>query len=474
MKGFFKTLSLAPRSIRHKLTVAFALMSVIPMLVSGYLIIYYVFPVLKTLGGISLLFAFTILLMVSGFYLAKKIIYPVIEISAHAKGVAEGKLDEELEIGGEDEIGELSGSLNQLSSTLRQNMSELHSYGEKIKQINMEINKKVFALSGLLQISNLITTTCNLDEILQLIVEKVSQLEGQGPTFLMLLDEKSRELTMRVQANMEAEEAGQIRIKIGQGLLGKVFSTSRPLVKDRQKRLEIIDKDLKKILSTRNIAVLPITCSGKVIGILGAGNNIEPFLFSDDEIELIGVFTKQVAVAIENDILLRKAEELSVKDELTGLYNESYIRSRLDEEIKRAVSYQRPCSFIIFEIDNFKQYRDALGAIVAEKTLKKIAQTLKVSTTDIDKVARFSDHQFAVILPEKNKRQCLNLAENISREIERFALQQKQAEPSATLTFSVGISATPIDGTTSVELINKALSYIEKAKGEGTNKIVIS
>lgn len=474
MKNFFKTLSLAPRGIKHKLTVAFALMSVIPMLVCGYLIIYYIFPIMKDFGDISLVFVITIFLVLLGFYLAKKIIYPVVDISAHVKGIAEGKLDKELKLTEEDEIGELSGSLNQLSATLKENMSRLHSYGEKIKQINMEINRKVFALSSLLQINNLITTTCSLDEVLQLIVERVSQLETQGPTFLMLLDEESRQLSMRVQKNMESEQIRQIRIKIGQGLLGKVLSTNCPLIIDAQKRLHAIDKDLKKILPTKNIAVLPVTSSGKVIGILGTGNNIETFLFSDDEIELIGVFTKQVTVAVENDILLRKTEELNVRDELTGLYNESYIRSRLDEEIKRAVSYQRPCSFIIFEIGNFKQYRDALGAIVAERALKKIAQTLKVSTTDIDKVARFSDHQFAVILPEKNKRQCLKLAENIKKEIERFALQQKQAEPSIALIFSVGISATPIDGITSVELINRALSYIEKAKGEGTNKIVTS
>ncbi len=474
MKGLFKSLSLAPRSIRHKLTVAFALMSVIPMLVCGYLLIYYVFPILKTLGGISLLFTFTILLMVSGFYLAKKIIYPVIEISLHAKGIVVGRLGKELDITGEDEISQLGGSLNQLSARLKENMGELHSYGEKIKQINMEINKKVFALSSLLQISNLITTTCNLDEVLQLVAEKLSQLEAQGPTFLMLLEKESRQLSMRVQTNMQSEEARQIRIKIGQGLLGKVFSTTRPLIVDTQRK-SAVDKELQKILPTRNIAVLPITSSGKVIGILGTGNNIEPFFFSDDEIELIGVFTKQIAVAIENDTLLRKAEELNTRDELTGLYNESYIRSRLDEEIKRAVSYQRPCSFIILEINNFRQYRDTLGEIVAERTLKKIAQTLKVGTTEIDKVARFSDHQFAVILPEKNKRQCLNLAENITKEIERFALQQKQDEPSAVvLTFNAGISATPIDGLTSVELINRALSYIAKAKGEGTNKIVMS
>jgi len=473
MAQFLKTLSLAPRSIKRKLTIAFLIMSVIPTLVFGYLISYYLLPTVKGAWQIYLVVAIVLTLMLLGFYLAKKIIYPIAEIAAHAKGIAEGRLEQRLDIEGEDEIGELSGSLNRLSRRLKENMGELHSYGEKIKQINMEINKKVFALSALLQIGNLITAACNLDEVFQLVVSKLSQMEPEGKAFLMLFEEDKGQLRMRAGANIEDEVREPIKIKGGQGSLGQVLASGRHLVIDTQKkRPKVIDKDLAAILRTKNIAVLPVTSSGKVIGILGIGNNIENFLFVDDEIELFGVFAKQAAVAIENDLLLRKTKELSVRDELTGLYNENYLRGRLDEEIKRAISYQRPCSFIIFEVDSFKRCRDLLGEIDTEKSLKKIAQILKESTTEIDKVARFSDHQFAVIFPEKNKSHAFNLAENIRKEIERFGLKQQRAQGrSFALTLSAGISATPIDGETSVELINKALYYTEKAKDAGANRV---
>lgn len=472
MREFFKALSLAPRGIRHKLSVAFALMAVIPMLVCGYLIFYYIFPTVESFRDVSLIFAITIILVLMGFYLAKKIIYPIIEITAHAKGIVEGRLGQELEVRGEDEIGELSGSLNRLSTRLKENMSELYSYGEKIKQINMEINKKVFALSGLLQIGNLITTTTDLDEIFNLIAEKLSQLQAGGRAFLMFLDERTSELSLRTEKNMQAEIIRDIKIKIGQGPLGKVFSSGSPLVIDAQKRPKIVDANLKELLQTKNMVLLPITSSGKIIGILGTGNDREGFLFSDDEIELIGVFTKQVGVAVENNTLMRKTEELSVRDELTGLYNEKFIRTRLDEEIKRAVSYQRPCSLVIFEIDNFEQYHELLGEIAVETVLKKIARTLKENIADIDKAARFSDRQFALLLPEKNKRDCLTLAENIRKEIHTHGLTQDNLKPSISL--SGGLSATPIDGTSAAELIDMALGCVEKAKREGQNKIVAS
>lgn len=474
MGTIFKSLSLAPKSVRSKLVVAFALMSLLPMFVFGYIIAYYVLPHVDTFAEVYLIFVITILVMLLGFYLAKRIIYPIVEITAHAKGIAEGKLTEDLIVKQEDEIGELSGSLNRLSAKLKENMSDLHSYGEKIKQINMEINKKVFALSGLLQIGNLITTTAPLSEVFNLIVGKLAQLEDGGAAFLMFLDGPSGELIMRAKSNMADDQREEIKIKIGQGALGKVFSNNISLIIDAQRSPKAIDPNLEQILPTKNIAVLPIAASGRTIGILGTGNNTEGFVFTNDALELVGVFAKQVAVAVENDILISKTEALAVRDELTGLYNENYIRGRLDEEIKRAISYQRPCSFIIFEIDNFEQCGDVLGARVAEKILKRTAQTLKMSITDIDKAARFANHQFALLLPEKNKSQAKDLAENIRKEIEGYSLEEEAFKGSVSVTLSAGISATPVDGTTSVELINKVRYLIEKAKSAGKNRVISS
>ena len=89
-------------------------------------------------------------------------------------------------------------------------------------------------------------------------------------------------------------------------------------------------------------------------GILAVGNKIEDFIFKEDEQELLKVFAKQAAIAVENDLLITRARDLAVKDDLTGLYNQKYIHTRLDEEIKRACMYQRPCGYLLIDMDNFK------------------------------------------------------------------------------------------------------------------------
>ncbi|MFC1631601.1 diguanylate cyclase domain-containing protein [Candidatus Omnitrophota bacterium] len=464
MSQILKSLSLTPRGVRYKLIVAFALMSLIPIFVFGYVVAYYVVPRIDTFWEVYLIFIVTIVLMFLGFYLARKVIYPIVEITAQAKEIAAGRFTKELAGSEEDEIGQLRGSLNMLSSKLKSNMSELNSYGEKIRQINMEINKKMFALSGLLQIGNLITAAGSLDEILSLIVTKLAQLEHQGGAFLLLFDQSQDQLIIRAQANLNIDPRQQIKVKVGPGALGKVFSEHIPLIIDQQRAQDGLDQQLRRILPKKNIAVLPISSSGKMIGVLAVGNNKTDFVFSEDALELIGVFVQQVAVAVESELLISKTKELSVIDELTGLYNESYIHQRFAEEIKRATSYQRPCSFAVLQINNFEKYRLSLGADAAERRLKRIAQTLKAGLSEIDKAAHLSAGRFGLLLPEKNKQQARKIVENIKKEVEKLDSAQLGASGARELTISAGLSATPIDGTNSEELFNHAISMLTKTK----------
>jgi len=63
-------------------------------------------------------------------------------LAKNARGLVEGQIVPELAVEREDEIGDLSASLNLLTSRLNKNMSELKSYEQRIREINMEINRK--------------------------------------------------------------------------------------------------------------------------------------------------------------------------------------------------------------------------------------------------------------------------------------------------------------------------------------------
>ena len=216
---------------------------------------------------------------------------------------------------------------------------------------------------------------------------------------------------------------------------------------------------------------MPIFFRDSVKAVLGIANTLDNFSYNKDDIELLDIFSKQIAVAIENDTLAHLIEKLEIKDALTGLYNRSFIESRLQEEISRAIIYQRPCAFIIFDIDNFKNYRAEFGLIFAEAALKKIAGLMRDCITEVDRVGRTDDDEFSLILPEKNKRQAQKVAEEICKKIQAsFCADQ---DSSKRLTFSAGVSENPLDGVQVEQLITKAKELLKKAKAGGKNKVVV-
>jgi diguanylate cyclase (GGDEF)-like protein len=186
---------------------------------------------------------------------------------------------------------------------------------------------------------------------------------------------------------------------------------------------------------------------------------------------LLDIFAKQIAIGVENDFLLHRIEKLEIKDALTGLYNEMFIRSRLQEEIKRAIVYQRPCAFALLNVDNFEKFHRTFGLLRSEAALKKVASLVRDSVSEIDRVARFGDNDFAIVLPERNKRQALDLTEEIRRRIEvTFSSEQ---DPTCRITVSGGISENPLDGVESEELVAKAKASLAIAKSQGKNRVVV-
>jgi FOG: GGDEF domain len=353
-------------------------MSVIPLLVC----LNYIFPslipnvVLKANTTIMIIIAFFIALL--GFFTVKEMIDPVIKISADAKMIAQGNFEHRIRMEREDEIGDLGFSLNQMTRRIKENMDELKNYSEKSKEINLEINKRVLVLSSLLQISNMISQNADLNEILEVSVGKTMQLGDSSLGFLILYDEDQNEYIMKSvhgPKSVDIANRGLSRYKVqaGKGFLGKLVLNNRVEKLDKGSQSSHETEEFKSLFSILNILVAPVFIRDRIVGLLGVGNDKTDYAYSRTDEELIEIFARQIAIAIENDSLLKKVGKLEIRDTLTGLFNESFMRVRLDEEIKRAIKFQRPCAFILLGIDNFKDYRENFGSITAELVLKRIA-----------------------------------------------------------------------------------------------------
>ena len=466
----FKNMSLVPKGLRCKTMIAFSLMSLIPLLICGWIVTNYIFPNINFFPGLSfsnmsfILFV-CIFLSLAGLYITRQMIDPVVDIANNARMIANGDLERVIAVEREDEIGDLTESLNIMTKKIKDNIDELKAYGEMTKTINLEINKRVFILSNLLQIGNFISSSSELKGILDFIIKKIVDIEDNSSSFLMLKPEGAKDFKVASSCNLDEDKI--LALSVAQD---EVLPNIAVLDKNTPSKANILNS-IARQSDLKNIIMLPIMVVGRIYGILVFGTVQNDFIFTDDEKELLKVFAKQVAIAIENDLLIKKTKELSIKDELTGLYNENYIKNRLGEEIERAMMYERPCGYLLIDIDDFKNFHSLYGELKSELLLKNMAELLKKTTSEVDKVGRLEGDKFAIILPEKNKKQTASFAEDVRKKIEQNL--SKMSKSDKALTASIGVSENPIDGSSREELMDKAEKLLRAAKSLGKNRVAV-
>ena len=464
--------SLNLRTLKQKLKVAFQLMFILPFLVCVYLVSIYIFPKSGVRPDIIVYLAVSAFLAIVGLLVIKEVFDRLTLVATKAKSIAGGDIGRKLEVQPSDEVGELGNILSQLTRRIRDNMDELKGYSEKTTKINIEIQKKIIVLSNLMQISALISGGSKFEEVLKIAVQKSRSLANSEIAFLLFKNELKDSFCVKAAEGIKSDYLMTIEIGPQEDIYKKVFNLNNPFLLDAQNSLPgNLTVDLLAKFQVKNCLAMPIFLRGMVRAVLVIANNQDNFSYSGDDHELLDIFSKQIAVAIENDVLAQRIEKLEVKDALTGLYNRFFIQSRLQEEISRAIVCQRPCALIIFDIDNFKNYRQKFGAICAEAALKKAALLIVDCITPVDRVGRTDEDEFSLILPEKNKRQAQEIAEEICKKIQASLYVDQDSDKC--LTFSAGVSENPMDGVKAEQLIGKAKELLKKAKAGGKNKVVI-
>jgi diguanylate cyclase (GGDEF)-like protein/PAS domain S-box-containing protein len=172
----------------------------------------------------------------------------------------------------------------------------------------------------------------------------------------------------------------------------------------------------------------------------------------------------------ERDRLIKKLEQMSQTDGLTGLFNRQHLDKRLSEEINRAKRYGHPLSLIIFDIDNFKQINDTYGHVAGDKILQKTSSIVRETLRDTDIAGRFGGDEFIVILTETKIDVGVQVAERIRAKIAQTLVPVKKNQ-SINFSVSIGISQYSRDFATPEEFIAKADKALYAAKQKRNNQI---
>lgn len=165
--------------------------------------------------------------------------------------------------------------------------------------------------------------------------------------------------------------------------------------------------------------------------------------------------------------------QVSIHDELTGLYNYRYLHSRLSEEFKRAERYHDPLACIVVDIDRLQGANELGGRALGDEIIRGVAEVISRSVREVDVVSRFGGEEFLVVLPSTHFAGSVTVAERIWREVaaQRFACAQ-QNEVRATV--SVGVALYPSrDVRTKDSLLRAADAALTQAKRDGGNRICV-
>ena len=193
---------------------------------------------------------------------------------------------------------------------------------------------------------------------------------------------------------------------------------------------------------------------------------ITPVLKNDD---IVG-FT-----AIRTNITDKKhIEYLSITDELTQLYNRRFFNTKIEKEINRAKRENTYLSFLIMDIDYFKEFNDTYGHQKGDFALEEVSKVLKKYTNrSSDFAFRLGGEEFGIIT-RLDKEKIIEFANNIKIEIVELHIEHKKSSISEYLTISIGItSRTGLDLLDSNTLYKEADDSLYLAKNKGRNCIFI-
>jgi two-component system, cell cycle response regulator len=168
----------------------------------------------------------------------------------------------------------------------------------------------------------------------------------------------------------------------------------------------------------------------------------------------------------------RELEQLSIRDGLTGLYNHRHLHELLAEEYERSRRTGEPVSVVMLDLDRFKEVNDTYGHQAGDRVLEELADILRESAREIDRLGRYGGEEFMAILPDSDPEAGLAFAERVREMVEKQRFEIHAHEP-LRMTISAGVACYPHHGGDSPRrLVHHADLALYSAKNSGRNRVV--
>jgi signal transduction histidine kinase len=184
-----------------------------------------------------------------------------------------------------------------------------------------EIQKERQHLVTLFEVSQLINSTLQLGDLLEIVMDRAITVTGAERGFLMLRDEASGQLHFAVARNMRRQDLEEESFQVSWSVVNRVSETAEPVLTDNASEdPRFADSVSIATYVLRSILCVPLLVKTRSIGVLYVDNRVRIGHFTMDDLNLLNAFANQAAVAIEN---ARLFEHIVVLDRLKGDFLES-------------------------------------------------------------------------------------------------------------------------------------------------------
>jgi len=355
---------------------------------------------------------------------------------------------------------------------IRGNINVLEDDHARHKREAVSLEKKEERYNSLKDVVSALNSTLSMEDVARKIMDNAFNIVGKSDSgLLFLVDTVKQELHLALSRNKISPE--KIKTKKGDILDDWVFKQRQGfLTEDIKKDFRFSEDKFNGYERLfRSVISCPFLMEGrKVIGILRLENS-KPYNYTSEDLRLLDIICDIGAVSFQNAALYKETLALAIRDGLTGLFLRRYFLDRLKEELSRSLRNNSSCSFLMIDIDNFKNYNDEYGHTAGDMVLKAISKVL-LNFADPGIVCRYGGEEFSILLPDASKKDAIRIADNIRKAVKKEDIELRRVKTH--ITVSIGVAAFPEDAKIQDELIMKADECLYKAKREGKDRVIIS
>jgi len=190
---------------------------------------------------------------------------------------------------------------------------------ERISETVIPFAQQFSHLEALAGIGQVVNSTLEVDEVLQIVMDTIIRLMGAERGFLMLRDERG-EMGIRIARNWEQESINKSEFAISRTVVQRVIDGREAIVTTNAREDPRFGGQESIIaFNLRSILCVPLTVKSELIGVIYADNRIRSGIFSESDRDLLFAFANQAAVAIENARLFSSLKR--TLEEVTELKN---------------------------------------------------------------------------------------------------------------------------------------------------------